>query len=44
MQQKKTVGFHGTATIKRSDFGLATFVPMVGDNVTLTITTAFEKQ
>jgi polyisoprenoid-binding protein YceI len=41
---KKTVGFHGTATIKRSDWGLSTFVPMVSDEVELTITTAFEKQ
>jgi polyisoprenoid-binding protein YceI len=41
---KKTVGFEGTATIKRSDWGLSTFVPMVSDEVELTITTAFEKQ
>ena len=41
---KKTVGFDGTATIKRSDWGLSTFVPMVSDEVELTITTAFEKQ
>ncbi|WP_305095926.1 YceI family protein [Croceibacterium aestuarii] len=44
MGNKLTVGFEGSATIKRSDFGLATFVPMVGDEVDLTITTAFEKQ
>ena len=41
---KKTVGFEGTAKIKRSDWGLGTFVPMVSDEVELTITTAFEKQ
>lgn len=41
---KLTVGFEGTATIKRSDWGLSTFVPMVSDEVELTITTAFEKQ
>ena len=41
---KKTVGFEGTTTIKRSDWGLSTFVPMVSDEVELTITTAFEKQ
>jgi polyisoprenoid-binding protein YceI len=41
---KKTVGFEGTATIKRSEWGIATFVPMVSDEVELTITTAFEKQ
>ena len=39
-----TLGFEGTATIKRSDFGITTFVPMVSDEVELTITTAFEKQ
>ena len=39
-----TVGFEGTTTIKRSDFGITTFVPMVSDEVELTITTAFEKQ
>ena len=44
MQGKKTVGFEGTATIKRSDFGLGTFVPAVGDEVELQITMAFEKQ
>ena len=41
---KLTIGFEGTATIKRSDFGLNTFVPMVSDEVELQITTAFEKQ
>ena len=44
MNQKETVGFEGTTTIKRSDFGITTFVPMVSDEVELTITTAFEKQ
>ena len=41
---KKTVGFEGTATIKRAEFGLGTFVPMVSDEVELQITMAFEKQ
>jgi polyisoprenoid-binding protein YceI len=44
MGDKPTVGFEGTAKIKRSDFGLSTFVPMVSDEVELQITTAFEKQ
>src|SRR5690348_6694625 len=44
MGNKLTVGFEGTTTIKRSDWGLNTFVPMVSDEVELTITTAFEKQ
>lgn len=41
---KLTVGFEGTATIKRSDFGISFGVPAVGDEVELQITTAFEKQ
>ena len=41
---KLTLGFEGTTTIKRSDFGLGAFVPMVSDEVELQITTAFEKQ
>jgi len=44
MGNKLTVGFEGTTTIKRSEFGLNTFVPMVSDEVELQITTAFEKQ
>jgi polyisoprenoid-binding protein YceI len=44
MGNKLTVGFEGTTTIKRSDWGLSTFVPMVSDEVELTITTAFVKQ
>jgi polyisoprenoid-binding protein YceI len=44
MSQKETIGFEGTATIKRSEFGLGAFVPMVSDEVKLQITTAFEKQ
>jgi polyisoprenoid-binding protein YceI len=44
MSKKETVSFKGTATVKRSDFGLGVAVPMVGDQVDLTITAAFEKQ
>ncbi len=38
-----TVGFEGTTTIKRSEFGISTFAPMVSDEVELDITVAFEK-
>lgn len=34
-----TVGFNATAKLKRSDFGLGAFVPQVGDEIELTITT-----
>ncbi|MDF8331649.1 YceI family protein [Novosphingobium sp. HBC54] len=44
MKGVETVGFHGTATIKRSDFGLGYAVPVVGDDVSLTISIAFEKK
>ncbi len=44
MNDKATVGFHGTTTISRSDWGLDYGVPMgLGDEVTLDITVAFEK-
>jgi polyisoprenoid-binding protein YceI len=32
-----TVGFEATATLKRSDFGLGAFVPQVGDEIKLQI-------
>lgn len=39
-----TVGFEATGTIQRSAFGVKTYVPMVGDDVRVTIAGAFEKQ
>jgi polyisoprenoid-binding protein YceI len=41
---KQTVGFHGTAQISRSEFGLDADMGLVGDKVGLTISAAFEKQ
>jgi polyisoprenoid-binding protein YceI len=41
--KKETVGFTGKAVIKRSEFGLGTFAPMVSDEVELSIMAAFEK-
>lgn len=38
-----TVGFEVSGRIKRSDFGVAKYVPMVGDDVDLIISAAFEK-
>jgi polyisoprenoid-binding protein YceI len=37
-----TVGFEATGTIKRGDFGIRTYLPAVGDDVTLRIVGAFE--
>ena len=42
MSKAETVGFEATGTIKRSDFGVKTYVPLVGDDVDLTIAGAFE--
>ena len=39
-----TVGFEATGTIKRSDFGVKTYLPAVGDEVQLNIAGAFEQQ
>ena len=39
-----TVGFEATGTIVRSEFGVKQYVPLVGDDVTLTIAGAFELQ
>ena len=38
-----TAGFEVSGTIKRSDFGVKTYVPLIGDDVDLTISAAFEK-
>ena len=43
MNKAYTVGFNATGTIKRSDFGVTKYVPVVGDEVTLRISAAFEK-
>lgn len=43
MNGKETLGFEATTTIKRSDFGVSYGVPMVSDDVPLTISVAFEK-
>lgn len=41
--KKATVGFEAETTIRRSDFGLTTAIPFVGDEVELDISVAFEK-
>jgi len=43
LDQKQTVGFQLTGTVKRSEFGVAKFVPLVSDEVQLIISAAFEK-
>jgi polyisoprenoid-binding protein YceI len=43
MGGKENVGFVATGSIKRSDFGMAYGVPMVGDAIELKIIAAFQK-
>ena len=43
MSKAIVVGFNATATIKRSDWGITTYVPMVGDEVGLIISGVFDK-
>jgi len=43
LDNKQTLGFQLAGVLKRSDFGVARFVPLVSDEVTLTIAAAFEK-
>jgi polyisoprenoid-binding protein YceI len=44
MSKKYTVGFDATGTIKRSEFGVKTYVPLIGDDLHLTIAGAFERR
>ena len=37
MSDKLTVGFSASTTIKRSDFGMSTFLPAIGDDVVIDI-------
>lgn len=42
VDQKYTLGFDGEATIKRSDFGINHGLPMLGDEVTLSLEAEFK--
>jgi polyisoprenoid-binding protein YceI len=42
LDKKYTAGFEVTGKIKRSDFGVKTYVPLVGDDVDLIISAGFE--
>jgi polyisoprenoid-binding protein YceI len=43
MGGKENIGFRATGTIRRSDFGLGFFAPVLGDEVKLDIAAAFQK-
>jgi polyisoprenoid-binding protein YceI len=44
LTQKYTVGFDATARIKRSDFDVKSYLPMIGDDLDVTIAAVFERQ
>ena len=41
LTKQYTAGFNATGELKRSDFNQSTYVPLIGDDVTLTISAAF---
>jgi polyisoprenoid-binding protein YceI len=42
LDKKYTAGFEVSGKIKRSDFGMKTYVPLIGDDVDLIISAGFE--
>jgi polyisoprenoid-binding protein YceI len=44
LSKKYTVGFEATGTLKRSEFGVKTYVSLIGDELHLVIAGAFERQ
>lgn len=42
--KQETIGFGATATLKRSEWGFTTYVPMIGDDVQLDIEAEFNHQ
>ena len=43
MDRKDTLGFQLAGSLKRSDFNVGKYLPVIGDDVTLMIAAAFEK-
>jgi len=41
--KRPTLGFSATGSLKRSDFGIATYIPVIGDEVNLTIDAEFNR-
>jgi polyisoprenoid-binding protein YceI len=44
LNKRYTVGFDASAKIKRTEFGVSTYVPLVSDDVDIIISAAFERQ
>jgi polyisoprenoid-binding protein YceI len=43
LSKHETVGFQLSGVLKRSDYGVSKYVPLISDEVTITINAAFEK-
>jgi len=43
LDKKQTAGFQLSGSLKRSDFGVTKYVPLISDTVTISINAAFEK-
>ncbi len=41
--EKQVIGFSATGKFRRADFGISNLLPMIGDDVTLSIETEFDK-
>src|SRR3990167_1019442 len=44
LRKAYTLGFKASGRIKRTDFGVSKYAPLVSDETTITITSAFEKK
>jgi polyisoprenoid-binding protein YceI len=44
LDRQYTIGFDATGTIKRSDYGVKAFVPLISDDVAIIISAAFVRQ
>jgi polyisoprenoid-binding protein YceI len=44
LDKSYTAGFDATASLKRSDFNVKTYLPMIGDDLTIRISAAFTKK
>ena len=44
LSKKYTVGFDAKGEIKRSDFGVKTYIPLIGDTLRLSLAGAFEQK
>jgi polyisoprenoid-binding protein YceI len=44
MSKAYTVGFDAHGSLKRSEFGVTKYLPLIGDEVEITISAPFEKK